>query len=233
MPRLEWDKIGEHVYQTGVDRGVLYGRDVNNAFVGGVPWSGLTAVNESPSGAEATALYADNIKYLNLISAEEYGLTIECYTYPDEFAQYNGEADITTGVSIGQQDRKTFGFCYRTLVGNDTEGTSYGYKIHCVYNCLASPSETSHSTVNDSPEAANPSFEIKTTPVNVTGHKPTAVVVIDSTKLTDDQLTAIEAVLYGTNPAQGETGTGTAARLPLPDEIKTIIEEAAGDDDGE
>ena len=226
MPRLEWDKIGEHVYETGVDRGVLYQLDAQNAFVNGVAWSGLTAVNESPSGAESTALYADNIKYLNLISAEEYGLTIECYTYPDEFAVNNGEASLLDGVSIGQQTRKPFGFCYRTLIGNDTEGTSKCYKIHCVYNCQASPSEMSHSTVNDSPEAANPSFTITTTPVNVKDHKPTAVVVIDSTKLTDDQLTAIEAVLYGTNPAKGETGTGTAARLPLPDEIKTIIEEA-------
>lgn len=227
MPRLEWDKIGEHIYETGVDRAVLYQLDNQNAFTNGVAWSGITAVNESPSGAEATALYADNIKYLNLISAEEYGLTIECYTYPDEFAVNNGEASLLDGVNIGQQDRKPFGFCYRTLIGNDTEGTSKGYKIHCVYNCLASPSEMSHSTVNDSPEAANPSFEVKTTPVNVTNHKPTAVVVIDSTKLTEGKLTAIENVLYGTNPPQGETGTGTAARLPLPDEIKTIIEEAA------
>jgi hypothetical protein len=219
MSKLVWDKIGEHIYETGVDRGVLYQLDAQNAFVNGVAWSGITAVNESPSGAEATALYADNIKYLNLISAEEYGLTIECYTYPDEFAINNGEASLLDGVNIGQQDRKPFGFCYRTLIGNDTEGTSKGYKIHCVYNCQASPSEMSHSTVNDSPEAANPSFEVKTTPVNVTGHKPTAVVTIDSTKVTEKQLKAIEDVLYGAESAE--------PRLPLPDEIATIMQGAA------
>ena len=222
---LTWDATGEHLYETGVDRGVIY-RLVNNAYTNGEVWNGLTAVNESPSGAEATALYADNIKYLNLLSAEEYGFTIEAYSYPDSFAECDGTAAITEGVTIGQQARQQFGFSYRTLIGNDTEGTSKGYKIHLVYNCLASPSEMSHSTVNDSPEAANPSWEVKTTPVNVTGKSPTSCVTIDSTKLTAAQLGAIEAVLYGT-AASGNT-QAVAARLPFPDEIVTIITGATG-----
>lgn len=224
MSKLIWDAIGEHLYETGVDRGVIYSME-NGAYTNGEVWNGLTAVNESPSGAESTALYADNIKYLNLLSAEEYGFTIEAYSYPDSFAECDGTAAIADGVTIGQQERKQFGFSYRTLIGNDTEGTTKGYKIHLVYNCLASPSEMSHSTVNDSPEAANPSWEIKTTPVNVTGKKPTACVTIDSTKVTAAQLAAIEAVLYGSDGSGGSEGT--VARLPFPDEIVTIINGAA------
>ena len=224
---LTWDAIGEHLYETGVDRGVIY-RLSEGAYTNGEVWNGLTAVNESPSGAESTALYADNIKYLNLLSAEEYGFTIEAYYYPDSFAECDGTASIATGVTIGQQARQQFGFSYRTLIGNDTEGTSKGYKIHIVYNCLASPSDMSHSTVNDSPEAANPSWEVKTTPVNVTGHKPTACVTIDSTKCTAAALTAIETVLYGTAATTGTNATdAVAARLPFPDEIVTIMNAAS------
>ena len=221
---LEWDKTGEHVYETGVDRGVLYVMDTNGAYPQGVAWNGLTSISESPSGAEANAIYADNIKYLNLFSAEEFGATIEAYTYPDEFALCDGSAALLTGVMIGQQPRKTFGLCYRTVVGNDVAGESYGYKIHIIYGAMASPSEKAYQTINDSPEAITFSWELNTTPVNVTGHKPTATLVIDSTKTTEGKMTAIEQVLYGT-PASGNT-EAVAARLPLPDEIATIMNAA-------
>lgn len=221
---LEWDKTGEHVYETGVDRGVLYVMDANGAYPDGVAWNGLTSISESPSGAEANAIYADNIKYLNLFSAEEFGATIEAYTYPDEFALCDGSAALLTGVMIGQQPRKTFGLCYRTVVGNDVAGESYGYKIHIIYGAMASPSEKAYQTINDSPEAITFSWELNTTPVNVTGHKPTATLVIDSTKTTTGKMTAIEQVLYGT-PASGST-EAVAARLPLPDEIATIMNAA-------
>ena len=221
---LEWDKTGEHVYETGVDRGVLYVMDANGAYPQGVAWNGLTSISESPSGAEANAIYADNIKYLNLFSAEEFGATIEAYTYPDEFALCDGSAALLTGVMIGQQPRKTFGLCYRTVVGNDVAGESYGYKIHIIYGAMASPSEKAYQTINDSPEAITFSWELNTTPVNVTGHKPTATLVIDSTKTTEGKMTAIEQVLYGT-PASGST-EAVAARLPLPDEIATIMNAA-------
>lgn len=221
---LEWDKTGEHVYETGVDRGVLYVMDANGAYPQGVAWNGLTSISESPSGAEANAIYADNIKYLNLFSAEEFGATIEAYTYPDEFALCDGSAALLTGVMIGQQPRKTFGLCYRTVVGNDVAGESYGYKIHIIYGAMASPSEKAYQTINDSPEAITFSWELNTTPVNVTGHKPTATLVIDSTKTTEGKMTAIEQVLYGT-PASGNT-EAVAARLPLPDEIATIMNAA-------
>ena len=221
---LEWDKTGEHVYETGVDRGVLYVMDANGAYPQGVAWNGLTSISESPSGAEANAIYADNIKYLNLFSAEEFGATIEAYTYPDEFALCDGSAALLTGVMIGQQPRKTFGLCYRTVVGNDVAGESYGYKIHIIYGAMASPSEKAYQTINDSPEAITFSWELNTTPVNVTGHKPTATLVIDSTKTTEGKMTAIEKVLYGT-PASGNT-EAAAARLPLPDEIATIMNAA-------
>lgn len=214
MAKLVWDKTGERFYETGVDHGVLY-KYVNGAFTNGVAWNGLTAVNESPSGAEPTPLYADNIKYLNLMSAEEYGFSIEAYTYPDAFEECDGSAEIAPGVSIGQQNRKLFGFSYRTLIGNDTENTDHGYKLHLVYNCLASPSEMSHSTVNDSPEAANPSWDVSTTPIEIPGFKPTASVTIDSTKTTKEKLDALEAILYG--------GAETEARLPLPEELITIM----------
>lgn len=220
MSRLVWDKVGEHVYETGVDRMVLYDYDKTaKKFTNGVAWSGVTAFNENPSGAEPTALYADNIKYLNLISAEEYGASLEAYTYPDEFEKHDGSKEIATGVYIAQQDRSPFGLCYRTLLGNDVDGTSYGYKLHLVYNATASPSGKDHQTVNDSPEAANPSWDISTTPVEVTGGKPTATVVIDSTKVDAGALAELEDLLYGT--------ANTEAELPLPDEIAAIFGGAA------
>ena len=212
MSRLVWDKVGEHVYETGVDRMVLYDYDkTTKKFTNGVAWSGVTAFNESPSGAEPTALYADNIKYLNLISAEEYGASLEAYTYPDEFEKHDGSLEIATGVYIGQQARTPFGLCYRTLLGNDVDGTSYGYKIHIVYNASATPSGKDHQTVNDSPEAANPSWDISTTPVEVTGGKPTATVVIDSTKVDPELLAAFEDIIYGT--------VNSTPELPFPDAI--------------
>lgn len=222
---INWDAIGDHFYETGVDRGVFYEFDTTNKTYGnGVAWNGLTAVNESPSGAEPSPLYADNIKYLNLMSAETYAATIEAYTCPDKFMECDGFVSLTSGVIIGQQPRKIFGFCYRTLIGNDTEGTKKGYKIHLVYNCQASPSEKSHSTVNDNPEASTMSWSISTTPVDVTNQSPTATLEIDSTKLTSTQLTAIEAVLYGT-PASGNT-EAVAGRMPLPAEVASIISNA-------
>lgn len=216
MPKaLVWDETGSRTYETGVDRGVLYPIDENSQYSKGVAWSGLTQVTESPSGAESTALYADNIKYLNLVSAEEFGATVEAYTYPDEFAECDGSATIAKGVTIGQQDRKVFGMAYRTLKGNDTKSNNYGYKIHLIYGCLASPSEKSYGTVNDSPEAITFSWEVKTTPVNVTGFKPTALVIIDSTVCEKDKLAAFEKILYGSEEAE--------ARLPLPDEVATLL----------
>ena len=198
MSKLVWDKTGEKLYETGVDRGVLYKYDsAQQTYGAGVAWNGLTAVNESPSGAEPNALYADNIKYLNLMSAEEYGFTIEAYTYPDEFEECDGSKELTPGVYIGQQTRKMFGFCYRTLIGNDTDSTEHGYKLHLVYNCLASPSERSHATVNDSPDATTLSWEVSTTPVEIKNAKPTACLTIDSTKVDAAKLELLEAKLYG------------------------------------
>lgn len=221
MFKLVWDKTGERLYETGVDRGVLY-PIASGAYSKGVAWNGLTGVTESPSGAEATALYADNIKYLNLLSTEEFGATIEAYTYPDEFAECDGSASLTTGVSIGQQPRKVFGFSYRTVLGSDSEGSAHGYKIHLIYGATAAPSEKAYATVNDSPEAITFSWEVSTTPVNVTGFKPTASIVIDSTKCDAAKLKAFEDILYGTDAAT-EGGTGVDARLPLPDEVKTLL----------
>ena len=215
MSKLVWDQTGEHFYETGVKNGVLYVQGENGTYPKGVAWNGLTAVTESPSGAEATALYADDIKYLNLLSNEEFGATIEAYTYPEEFAQCDGSASLGTGVSIGQQARKTFGLCYRTVVGNDTDGSDFGYKIHIIYGCLAAPSEKAYATINDSPEAITFSWEITTTPVNVEGFKPTASIVIDSTKVAPEKLTAFEKIIYG--------DTETEAKLPLPDETKTLF----------
>ena len=214
MSRIEWDKTGERLYETGVKMGVLYVQDAG-AYPNGVPWNGLTAVTESPSGAEATPLYADDIKYLNLVSAEEFGATIEAYTYPDEFMECDGSAELTTGVYIGQQARKTFGLCYRTAVGNDIVNNDYGYKLHLIYGALAAPSEKAYSTINDSPEAITFSWEVSTTPVNVTGHKPTASLTIDSTKVAKEQLTALEDVLYGSADKE--------PRMPLPDEVLSIL----------
>lgn len=221
MARLEWDKTGEHLYETGVDHGVLYFPDQTGAYKNGVAWNGLISVSESPSGAEATGQYADNIKYLNLISAEEFGATIEAYTYPEEFEACNGNNELVnnTGVYVGQQSRSVFGFCYRTMIGNDTDGQDHGYKLHLVYGCQVSPSEKAYQTINDSPEALTFSWELSTTPVNVTGKKPTALLVIDSTKIDSTKLAKIEAKLYG-----DETETG--AVLPTPDEIAEILNAA-------
>ena len=214
MAKIEWDKTGERFYETGVKNGVLYVQ-VDGTYPKGVAWNGLTAVTESPSGAEATPLYADDIKYLNLLSTEEFGATIEAYTYPDEFAECDGFASLATGVMIGQQPRKAFGLCYRTAIGNDTEGNDHGYKLHIIYGALAAPSEKAYATINDSPEAITFSWEVTTTPVNVTGAKPTASITIDSTKATPEKLTALEKILYGDAEVE--------ARLPLPDEIKTLF----------
>lgn len=201
MPRLEWDKTGEHLYETGVRNAVLYVMetegDDKGTYPEGVVWNGITSISESPTGADANALYADDSKYLNLIAAEEFEATVEAYTYPDEFAECDGSAAIATGVMIGQQARKTFGLSYRTVLGNDISNESYGYKLHIIYGAVAAPSEKSYETINDSPEAITFSWELKTTPVPVTGYKPTANVVIDSTKVGVAKLKTLEAVLYG------------------------------------
>ena len=217
MSRIVWDKTGERLYETGTKNGVLYPQ-VAGAYPKGVAWNGLTAVTESPSGAEATALYADDIKYLNLMSAEEFGATVEAYTYPDEFAACNGESELATGVTIGQQKRKAFGLCYSTALGNDVDGNDHGYKLHLIYGAMAAPSEKAYATINDSPEAITFSWELTTTPVAVNGFKPTASITIDSTKVDEAKLTALEDVLYGSESEE--------ARLPLPDEIATMM--AAG-----
>lgn len=218
MSRLTWDTTGERYYETGVKQGVLYPIQADGKYTKGVAWNGLTAVTESPSGAEATALYADDIKYLNLLSNEEFGATIEAYTYPDEFADCDGSAALATGVMIGQQKRKTFGLCYRTTLGNDVDGNDYGYKLHLIYGCLAAPSEKAYATINDSPEAITFSWEVSTTPVNVAGFKPTSQITIDSTKADETKLAALEDILYGK-----DGDTSTEPRLPLPDEVATLM----------
>lgn len=223
MSRLTWDKTGERYYETGVKQGVLYPIQSDGKYSLGVAWNGLTAVTESPSGAEATALYADDIKYLNLISNEEFGATIEAYTYPDEFAECDGSAVLVDGVMLGQQKRKTFGLCYKTTVGNDIDGNDYGYKLHLIYGCLAAPSEKAYATINDSPEAITFSWEVSTTPVNVDGFKPTSQITIDSTKLDESgktKLASLEDILYGKD---GDSEPTAGPRLPLPDEIKTLF----------
>ena len=222
MAKIVWDKTGEHFYETGVKNCVLY-IPTEGAYSKGVAWNGITAITESPSGAEATALYADDIKYLNLYSVEEFGATIEAYTYPDEFAECDGSAELVAGVKIGQQARKPFGLCYRTTIGNDTDGNDHGYKLHIIYGAMASPSEKSYNTINDSPEAVTFSWELTSTPVNVAGAKPTASITIASTKVDENKLAALEEVLYGKDgTGSGHTGA-TEPRLPLPDEIKTIM----------
>lgn len=215
MAKLQWDKTGEHFYETGVDHGVLYPmNDGGQTYATGVAWNGLTAVTESPEGAEVSAIYADNIKYLNLMSAEDFKATIEAYTYPEEFEQCDGSASLVQGVKIGQQSRKAFGFCYRTKVGNDLN-PELGYKIHIIYGATAAPTERAYETVNDSPEAITFSWEVSTIPVEVTGFKPTAHVEIDSTKVESAKLAKIEAKLYGS-----ETEEPT---LLMPDEIVALI----------
>lgn len=214
---LTWDAAGERLYETGIDRVVLYPQTSGGTYSTGVAWNGVTAVNENPSGAEATDLFADNIKYLSMRSAEQFGATIEAYTYPDEWAECDGSATIATGVVAGQQPRKSFGLSYRTLVGNDTDSNDHGYKIHLIYGGTAAPSAKNYQTVNDSPEAITFSWEISTIPVAVTGFKPTAHIIIDSTKADATKLATLEALLYGT-PGTGGTG-GTDPTLPNPDTV--------------
>lgn len=216
MAAITWDVDGERYYETGVDHGVLYPIDLDTGkYDKGVAWNGLINVSENPSGAEASPLYADNIKYLNLMSNEEYAASIEAYTYPKEFASCNGEATIADGISIGQQTRNKFGFCYRTLIGNDVKGQDYGYKLHLVYNCLAAPSEKSYGTVNESPEAMTLNWEVSTTPVAVKNHKPTAHLIIDSTKVPTEKMVELEKMLYG--DAESEP------KLPTPDEVAALV----------
>lgn len=224
MPKaLVWDEIGNRTYETGVDHGAIYFLNDEKKYTNGVAWSGLSSVSEKPSGAEATAIYADNIKYLNMYSNEDFAATIEAYTYPDEFAECDGSVAITAGVIAGQQARKAFGLSYRTRIGNDVDGDAYGYKLHLVYGCRVSPSEKGYSTVNDSPEAITFSWELSTTPVNVkigdVEYRPTSLITIDSTKFTTEQaktkLKAFEAILWGSDSAD--------ARMPLPDEVVTLL----------
>lgn len=215
MSKLVWDQIGERLYETGVKNGVLYPTDANGAYSKGVAWNGLTSISENPSGADSNPIYADDIKYLDLRSKEEFGATIEAYTYPDEFAICDGSAELTDGVMIGQQTRKPFGLCYRTAIGNDVDFDDHGYKLHIVYGATASPSSRQYQTINDNPEAITFSWEVTTTPVNVEGKKPTATLVIDSTKVGEEGMTALKNVLYGTENSD--------PRLPLPDEIVSII----------
>lgn len=225
--KLVWDKTGEHLYETGVKQGVVYPQSSVGTYPKGVAWNGLTAVTESPSGAEATPLYADDIKYLNLQSVEEFGATVEAYTYPDEFAECDGSAEIADGVSIGQQKRKAFGMCYKTTLGNDVAGNDYGYKLHIIYGAMAAPSEKAYTTINDSPEAMTLSWELTTTPVSVTGAKPTASLVIDSTKADATKLAALEEILYGKDGTGEDNATGAVdPRLPLPDEIAELMAKA-------
>ena len=260
--KITWDQIGERLYEAGVRNGILFPQGEGGVYSAGVAWNGLAGVTESPSGAEASPLYADDIKYLNLLSTEEFGATIEAYTYPDEFAQCDGSASIAKGVFIGQQKRKQFGLVYRTVLGNDVDNNDYGYKLHFIYGALAAPSEKPYSTINDSPEAITFSWEVTTTPVNVDGYKPTAYVVIDSTKVDASKLAKLESILHGSDPTKlteepsdwatnyknyvtkengkfvevtGDSAptfgdgeyysAGIAARLPLPDEIATIMAE--------
>lgn len=217
MAKLVWNEAGKRLYETGVDRGVLYVSDGSGGYQNGVVWNGLVSVNESPSGAEATPLYAGNVKYVELMSNEEFGASIEAYTYPEEFEQCDGSAELANGITIGQQPRKSFGLCYRTKIGNDTAGDEHGYKIHLIYGAKAAPTEKSYTTINDSPEAITFSWEITTTPIEVAGHKPTATLTIDSTKVTPTALTAIETKLYG--------DTSGEPTLPTPAEILALIAE--------
>lgn len=214
MTALVWDATGEHFYETGVDHGVLY-IPTAGVYSKGVAWNGLTGVTESPSGAESNPQYADNIKYLNLISAEEWAGTIEAFTYPDEFAACNGEKELTAGVTVGQQSRSTFGMSYRTKIGNDTDGSDHAYKIHLLYGLTAAPSEKAYATVNDSPEAVTFSWEASSVPVKVSGMLPTSSITIDSRTADPTKLAALEKILYGAEEAE--------PRLPLPDEVKTLM----------
>lgn len=215
MARIIWDEATKHYYETGVKQCVFYKQAENGDYPLGVAWNGITSVSESPSGADTTDLYADDTKYLSLRANEDFGATIEAYTFPDEFAECDGFGELTAGVRIGQQTRKAFGLCYRTAIGNDVDYQDHGYKLHLIYNATVSPSERSYQTINDSPEAITFSWELTTIPINVTGFKPTACVTIDSTKVNAEKLAAFEAIIYG--DAENE------ARLPLPDEVKTLL----------
>lgn len=223
MAKLVWDKTGDRLYETGVKNGVLYPQGTGGTYPKGVAWNGLSTVTESPSGAEASAVYADDMKYLNLYSTEEFAATIEAYTYPDEFSECDGSATIATGVTIGQQTRKAFGLCYRTTLGNDVAANNYGYKLHLIYGAMAAPSEKAYATINDSPEAITFSWELSTTPVSVKGFQPTASLVVDSTKVKPEKLAKLEEILYGKDPTSESTSDGVDPRLPLPDEVVTII----------
>lgn len=215
MSKLVWDQSGKRLYETGVDHGVLYPIQTGGVYSKGVAWNGLTAVTESPSGADVNDIYADNMKYLGLVGAEKFGATVEAYTYPDEFAECDGSVELVKGATIGQQNRKVFGMVYRTVIGNDVDGNEYGYKLHLIYGATAAPSEKAYNTINEDPEAITFSWELSTTPVNVTGHKPTASLTIDSTKADPTKLAELEKILFG--------DTETEPRLPLPDEIAQLL----------
>lgn len=228
--KIKWDETGKRLYETGVDHTVLYPISNDGKYNKGVPWNGVTAITETPSGADPNNLYADNIKYLVLVGAEDFGYNIEAYTYPDEWAACDGSAEPVPGMIIGQQSRKTFGLCHRTKLGNDVDGQDHGYKLHLLYGGLASPSERNYQTVNDSPEAINFSWDVTTTPVDVPGFKPTACVIIDSTKVSAAKLAALEEILYGKDPTTEGGSDGVEARLPLPAEVIDLLkdEPAAG-----
>jgi hypothetical protein len=215
MSKLVWDQSGKRLYETGVDHGVLYPIQTGGVYSKGVAWNGLTAVTESPSGADVNDIYADNMKYLGLVGAEKFGATVEAYTYPDEFAECDGSVELVKGATIGQQNRKVFGMVYRTVIGNDVDGNEHGYKLHLIYGATAAPSEKAYNTINEDPEAVTFSWELSTTPVNVTGHKPTASLTIDSTKADPTKLAELEKILFG--------DTETEPRLPLPDEIAQLL----------
>ena len=215
MSKLVWDQSGKRLYETGVDHGVLYPIQTGGVYSKGVAWNALTAVTESPSGADVNDIYADNMKYLGLVGAEKFGATVEAYTYPDEFAECDGSVELVKGATIGQQNRKVFGMVYRTVIGNDVDGNEHGYKLHLIYGATAAPSEKAYNTINEDPEAITFSWELSTTPVNVTGHKPTASLTIDSTKADPTKLAELEKILFG--------DTETEPRLPLPDEIAQLL----------
>lgn len=215
MSKLVWDQSGKRLYETGVDHGVLYPIQTGGVYSKGVAWNGLTAVTESPSGADVNDIYADNMKYLGLVGAEKFGATVEAYTYPDEFAECDGSVELVKGATIGQQNRKVFGMVYRTVIGNDVDGNEHGYKLHLIYGATAAPSEKAYNTIDEDPEAITFSWELSTTPVNVTGHKPTASLTIDSTKADPAKLAELEKILFG--------DTETEPRLPLPDEIAQLL----------
>lgn len=227
MSKLQWDKVGERFFETGVDHGVLFPMGKNGVYDKGVAWSGLTAINENPSGGEANPFYADNIKYLNIMAAEDFGFGIEALTYPDEWEECDGSVEIAPGVIAGQQNRKVFGLAYRTLIGNDTAGQSLGYKIHLVYGANASPSQRNHNTVNESPEPTTMSWDATTTPVNVPGAKPTAHLTISSTKTSAEKMAALEEILYGKDPTTEGGTDGVEPRLPMPAEIIELMKDAA------